>query len=126
MTAVVAQPPRAEQAPAVQGLPKRTDLPTDFRPVGELAGRGQFYAARGMASRRDDGGEHYTGSATTKAWAALAAKGSKGHGSQGVLYRVDGGAITAAGYLIRQSDLVSGKSFRGLNLRGLPFPQPAR
>jgi hypothetical protein len=39
-----------------------------------------------------------------------------------VLYRVDGGAITAAGYLIRQSDLVSGKSFRGLNLRGLPFP----
>jgi hypothetical protein len=78
---------------------------------------------RGRAvSRHDDGAEHHTGSATTKAWASLAAKGSKGHGTQGVLYRVDGGAITAAGYLIRQSDLVSGKSFRGLNLRGLPFP----
>jgi hypothetical protein len=53
-TAVVAQPAPAQQAAAVQGLLKRTDLPPDFRPVAALAGRGQFYAAgaRGLQARR--------------------------------------------------------------------------
>lgn len=111
-----------ELSTLLRSLPKVTELPSGFRPVGELAGRGQFYSSNGAVARLADGSAHHTGSATTAAWAALAAKGVKGHGTQGVLYRVEDGAVTAAGYLIRQADLVGGRSFRGLTLRGLPLP----
>jgi hypothetical protein len=71
----------------------------------------------------DDGGTHH-GSANTAAWAGLLAKGIKSRGTQGVIYRVDEGSVTAAGYLIRQADLVGGKSFRGLTFGTLRFPAP--
>src|SRR5262245_15047977 len=114
------QPPHPDRA-TLQSLPKVAKLPSGYRPVGELAGRGQFYSAGPLAFRVDDGGAHH-GSANTAAWAPLSAKGIKGRGTQGILYRVEEGTITAAGYLIRQADLVAGKSFRGLSLRELPFP----
>jgi hypothetical protein len=39
-----------------------------------------------------------------------------------VVYGVKDGRITSAGYVIRQADLVAGKSFHGLTLRELEFP----
>jgi hypothetical protein len=100
-----------------------SDLPLGYRSVGELAGRGHFYTlAAAPVFRIDDGGAHHAGAANTAAWAAMTTTGMKGHGTQGVLYRVENGAIAGAGYLIRQSDLVAGKSFRALTFRELPFP----
>ena len=113
--------PGSERAALLKSLPKVTELPPGYRPVGELSGRGHFYAAGAPVSRIDDGGAHH-GSANTAVWAPLAAKGIKGRGTQGILYRVEDGAITAAGYLIRQADLIAGKSFRGLSFRERPFP----
>jgi len=110
-----------DKAALLRSLPKTTDLPSGYRPAGELAGRGQFYSAGAPTFRIDDGGAHH-GSGNTAAWAPLAAKGIKGRGTQGILYRVEEGAITAAGYLIRQADLVSGKSFRGVSFREIPLP----
>jgi hypothetical protein len=122
-TGAAAQQPTEDRAALLRSLPRVTELPSGYRAVGELAGRGHFYALAGPpVFRIDDGGAHHTGAANTAAWATMAAKGMKGHGTQGVLYRVEDGAITAAGYLIRQSDLVAGKSFRGLTFRELPFP----
>jgi len=115
------QPPHPDRATLLQSLPKVTKLPSGYRPVGELAGRGHFYSAGPLAFRIDDGDAHH-GSANTAAWAPLSAKGIKGRGTQGILYRVEDGTITAAGYLIRQADLIAGKSFRGLSLRELPLP----
>ena len=110
-----------DKAALLRSLPKVTDLPSGYRPAGDLAGRGQFYSAGAPTFRIDDGGAHH-GSGNTAAWAPLAAKGIKGRGTQGILYRVEEGAITAAGYLIRQSDLVSGKSFRGVSFREITLP----
>ena len=117
-----AQQKASDRSTLMRSLPRVTDLPPGFRSVGELARRGQFYALNGASPRPDDHGSHHAGAATTASWAAAVKKGDKGQGTQAVLYRVDGGVVTAAGYLIRQSDLVAGKSFRGLSLRGLPFP----
>lgn len=117
-----AQQTASDRSTLTRSLPKGTDLPSGFRSVGQLAGRREFYAVSGAVPRPDDHGSHHTGSATTAAWAAAVKKGDNGQGTEGVLYRVEDGVITAAGYLIRQSDLVAGKSFRGLSLRGLPFP----
>jgi hypothetical protein len=39
-----------------------------------------------------------------------------------VVYGVEDGRITSAGYVIRQVDLVAGKSFHALTLRELEFP----
>jgi hypothetical protein len=104
----------ANRPGVLSALPRATELPSGYRPVESLADRGRFYAAGGKAVfRPDDGGAHH-GSGNTAAWAAMLAKGVKSRGAEGLLYRVDEGAITAAGYLIRQADLVAGKSFRGL------------
>jgi len=113
--------PGPDKAALVRSLPKVTELPSGYRPAGELAGRGHFYTAGAPTFRIDDGGAHH-GSGNTAAWAPLAVKGIKGRGTQGILYRVEDGAITAAGYLIRQADLIAGKSFRGVSFREIPLP----
>jgi hypothetical protein len=120
-TPAAEQAPLTDRATLLRSLPKVAGLPSGYRPVGDLAGRGHFHSAGPLAVRIDDGGAHH-GSANTAAWAPLAAKGIRGRGTQGILYRVEDGTVTAAGYLIRQADLVAGKSFRGLSLRELPLP----
>jgi hypothetical protein len=104
------QHPGPDRAALLRSLPKVTDLPSGYRSVGELAGRGHFYAVGAATLRIDDGGAHH-GSGNTAVWAPLAAKGIKGRG-----------AITGAGYLIRQADLIAGKSVRGLSLREISLP----
>ena len=112
----------AERAALLKALPRAADLPAGYRSVGKLAGLGDFYAAGGEAVfRLDDGGAHH-GSGNTAEWAAMLAKGLKGREAQAVLYRVEDGAVTAAGYLIRQADLVAGKSFRGVTFGAPRFP----
>ena len=84
-------------------------------------GPGPLLRAGAATFRIDDGGAHH-GSGNTAVWAPLAANGIKGRGTQGILYRVEDGTITGAGYLIRQADLIAGKSFRGLSLREISLP----
>ena len=110
--------PRAERSGPLSALPQVTDLPPEYSPVGKLAGQGTFYAAGGQASFRIDDGKHYHGYAGPGVWA----EEGKGAHTQGVLYGVEDGAIVSAGYLIRQADLVAGKSLHGLTLRELDFP----
>jgi len=114
--------PATTRGEAMRSLLRATAIPPGYRPIGELAGRGQFYANGAAVPRLDDGGTHHTGAANTASWAALRTKGHTGHGPQGAVYRVEDGVITGAGYLIRQTDLAAGKSFRGLTFRELPFP----
>lgn len=111
----VAQGPAAP-APS---LPRVTDLPSSYRPVGELADRGTFYASGTSLYRIDDGGSHH-GFDALPVWERKA-----GARTQGVVYGVEDDAVVSAGYLVRQKDLVEGKSFHGLSLRELDFP-PAR
>ena len=112
------QQPQVDHAAPLRSLPQVTDLPPDYRSVGELAGRGMFYAAGDRPAFRIDDGNHYHGYDGPGVWA----KDGKGARTQGILYGVEDGAIVSAGYLIRQADFVSGKSFHGLTLRGLDFP----
>ncbi len=112
------QQPQADRSGPLSSLPQVTDLPSDYRSVGELAGRGTFYAAGGEPAFRMDDGNHYHGYAGPGVWAE---EGNGAH-TQGVLYGVEDGAIVSAGYLIRQADLVAGKSLHGLTLRELDFP----
>jgi hypothetical protein len=77
-----------------------------------------FYAPGERPSFRIDDGGHYHGYDGPGVWA----KDPKGTRTQGVLYGIEDGAIVSAGYLIRQADLVGGKSFHGLTLRELGFP----
>ena len=72
-----------------------------------------------MSHRRDDGGDHH-GFDALRHWAS----DEKDDPTQGAVYKVEDGAVVAAGYLVRQSDLVAGRSFRHLSLRGLDFPAP--
>ena len=54
----VVQEPVGEHVASLQPLPQVTALPLEYRPVGELAGRGMFYAASDQpAFRIDDGPE---------------------------------------------------------------------
>ncbi len=136
--------PTADQQPAADGsaarlsLPQVTDLPAAYRSVGELAGRGMFYAASGRPSFRIDDGNHYHGYDGPLVWARdagedpledavgaaveNAVEAATGVPPQGLLYGIDDGAIVSAGYLIRRADLVSGKSLHGLTLRELDLP----
>jgi hypothetical protein len=102
-----------------RSLPRAADLPSSYRPIGSLADRGTFYAAGGLSHRIDDGDVHHGLPATT-AWGAKPK--DKRAQAQGVLYGVADGRITSAGYLLRQADLIAGKSFHGLTLRELAFP----
>jgi hypothetical protein len=121
-TAPIAQQHGPQQAALLKSLPKVTALPSGYAPVRDLGARPILYAAGGKAvARVDDGGAHH-GSANTAEWAALLKKGIGSKGTQGVLYRVEHGVVTGAGYLIRQADLVSGKSFRGMTLGSLRVP----
>ena len=104
---------------ALQSLPRVSDLPPEFRYAPELADRGVFLTADGLSFRRDDGGEHH-GFDALRHWVS----NEKDDPTQGAVYKVEDGAVVAAGYLVRQSDLVAGRSFRHLSLRGLAFPAP--
>ena len=95
-----------------------SDLPAVYRSIGEHAGRGTFDAVGERLSFRIDDGNHYHGYAGPGVWAQEA----KGVRTQGLVYGVDDGAIVSAGYLIRQVDLLSGKSFHGLTLREVDLP----
>ncbi len=116
--------PTADQQPQADGsasnglLPRVTDLPAAYRSVGELAGRGIFYATSERPSFRIDDGSHYHGYDGPLVWAQDAVDVR----TQGLLYGIDHGVIVSAGYLIRQADLVSGKSLHGLTLRELDLP----
>ena len=114
----VEQQPDSDRAALLRPLPQVTELPSNYRPVGELSDRGMFYAAGERPFFRIDDGGHYHGYNGPGVWA----NDSKGTRTQGVLYGVEDGAIVSAGYLIRQVDLSVGKSFHGLTLRELSFP----
>ena len=101
-------------------LPPVSELPAGFRSVGELAGRGVFYAAAGRLTARHDDGDRHHGFDALPAWEKEA-----GARTQGAVYGVENGVIVSAGYLVRQDDLGASKSFHGLSLRELEFP-PAR
>ena len=115
---VAVQEPEPEQPAGLRSLPQVTELPSDYRPLGELGGRGMFYAAGDQPAFRIDDGDHYHGYDGPIVWA----KDPKGTRTQGVLYGVEDNAIVSTGYLIRQVDLVAGKSFHGLTIRELDFP----
>ena len=110
-------PDAGREAP-LRSLPQVTELPSDYRPIGELADRGMFYTAGDRPAFRIDDGGHYHGYAGPGVWA----QDPKGTRTQGLLYGIEDGAIVSAGYLIRQTDLATGKSFHGLTLRELDFP----
>ena len=120
-----AGPETADQQ-ADELLPQVTDLPEGYRSVGELAGRGMFYAASERPSFRMDDGNHYHGYDGPLVWARDAVEDAVESAgtvrTQGLLYGIDDGAIVSAGYLIRQADLVSGRSLHGLTLRELDLP----
>jgi hypothetical protein len=97
----------------------RSTTPTPgYHRVAELAGHGVFYAAGVPLFRIDDGNAHH-GFAALPVWATAPKRGKR---AQGIVYGVEEGVITSAGYLIRQADLVASKSFHGLTLRELNFP----
>ena len=116
---VVGQPPDADRVAALQSLPRVSDLPPEFRFARELAERGVFLTGRGLSFRQDDGGDHH-GFDALRVWAS----DEKDDPTQGAVYRIEDGAVVAAGYLVRQANLAAGKSFRHLSLRGLDFPAP--
>jgi hypothetical protein len=109
----------ASSAVSPPSLPKVTELPKGYYRVAELADRGVFYAAGAPLFRIDDGNAHH-GFAAIATWSKTGTNGPKR--TQGMIYGVERGTITSAGYLIRQADLVASKSFHGLALRELPFP----
>lgn len=120
-TGVAAQQQRGATAAPPQSLPKVTQLPSGYRRVDELADRGVFYTAGAPQFRIDDGGAHH-GFPAIAEWSKMGTNGPKRARTQGVLYGVENGAITSAGYLIRQADLIASKSFHGLTFRELAFP----
>ena len=105
-------------SPAAPQLPQVTDLPAGYHFVGELAGRGLFYAASERPEFRIDDGNHYHGYDGPLVWA----QDEISVRTQGLLYGIDDGAIVSAGYLVRQADLAASKSLHGLTLRELDLP----
>ena len=112
------QQPPADGSAAHRLLPQVSELPATYHPVGELAGRGVFYGTSEGTSFRIDDGNHYHGYDGPGVWA----QDAQGVRTQGLLYGIDDGAVVSAGYLIRQMDLVAGKSLHGLTLRELDLP----
>ena len=76
-----------------QSLPRVTDLPPGYRPIGALGGRGPFYAAGSPLHRVDDGDQLH-GMPATVAWAA--SPKDEDARRRGLLYGVDRGRVTAA------------------------------
>ncbi len=113
-----AQAPAADRTARAAALPRVADLPSDFQPVGDIAGRGTFHAGGGQRTYRKDDGSHYHGYAGPGVWA----QEPKGTRTDGVVYGVEGGHVVSAGYILRQADLTAGRSFHGLTLRALDFP----
>jgi hypothetical protein len=113
------QQPGADRSALLRSLLRVTDLPSSYRSIGTLADRGAFYAAGTPLHRVDDGDAHH-GLPATAAWATKPK--DKSARTQGLVYGVEDGKITSAGYVIRQADLVAGRSFHGLTLRELEFP----
>ena len=105
------QPPASGR----MALTRVADLPAGFRPAGELAGRGVFYATDGRLSARQDDGASHHGFDALPEWEREA-----GARTQGIVYGVESDTVISAGYLIRQADLVASNSFHGLSLAGLP------
>ena len=111
----------ADRAALLAALPQADELPPGFPAAGALADRGVFHAAGGhLTFRRDDGGDFH-GSDSLPVWERKIRGGAP---TQGAVYGVEDGAVVSAGYLVRQADLVAGRSFRNLSLRGLDFPAP--
>ena len=118
--ALAAEPQQGtERSALLRSLPRVNDLPPTYRPIGTLAGHGEFYAAGTPLHRVDDGDSHH-GLPATAAWQTKPKE--KQAQAQGLVYGVEDGRITSAGYVIRQADLIAGKSFHGLTLRELEFP----
>ncbi len=113
-----AQTPDADRTAAKAALPRVTDLPPIYQPVGKIAGRGPFHAAGGQATPRKDDGSHYHGYDGPGVWASQPIETR----TDGVVYGVEDGHVVSAGYLLRQADLTAGRSFHGLTLRELDFP----
>jgi hypothetical protein len=112
-------PPAQEAAePARATLPGGEPLPASHISVGELAGRGEFYAAGGEGAIRAHDGSHYHGYDGPLVWATE----GTGVGTQGLLYGVTDGSVVSAGYLIPQEDLAAGRSFHGMTLREVDLP----
>ena len=104
-------------------LPLVSDLPAGYRSIGTLGDHGELYADGASGHRLHDGDAHH-GLPATVAWAARPK--DEPARTQGVHYRVEDGRVTAAGYVIRQADLVAGNSFYGLSLRELDVPAAHR
>lgn len=64
--AAAAQQPGADRAALLRSLPQATKLPSGYRPVSELAGRGVFYSASAPLFRIDDGAAGAPGSFTAQ------------------------------------------------------------
>jgi hypothetical protein len=62
------QQPGADSSALLRSLPRVTDLPSSYRPIGTLADRGAFYATGTPLHRTDDGDAHH-GLPATAAWA---------------------------------------------------------
>ena len=118
VTAAASQP-EGDRHALLRSLPFASDLPARYGPVGSLGDRGELYAAGASEHRVDDGDAHH-GMPATVAWAA--SPKDEGARAQGLHYRVRDGRVIAAGYVLRQADLVAGHSFYGLTLRELDFP----
>ena len=99
-------------------LPAATALPAGYSSIGELAGRGELFAAGGQAAARLHDGNHYHGYDGPLVW-AIEGEGTR---TQGLLYGVEVGVIVSAGYLIPQEDLATGRSFHGMTLREIDLP----
>src|SRR5260221_13340895 len=104
------QQPRPDRSALQRSLRRVSELPSSYRSIGTVADRGAFYATGTPVHRSDDGDTHH-GLPATAAWATKPK--DKAAQTQGVVYGVEDGRITSAGYVIRQADLVAGKSFHG-------------
>lgn len=115
--------PQAEAAPttgSAGALPETPALPTGYASIGALAGRGEFFAAGGQVATRHHDGNHYHGYDGPLVWSVE----DDATQAQGLLYGLNDGVITSAGYLIPQEDLAAGRSFHGMTLREVDLPAP--
>src|SRR5262249_45947006 len=87
----------ADSSTMLRLLTRVTALSSSYRPIGTLGNRGTFYATGTPLHRVDDGDTHH-GLPATAAWATKPK--DKRAQAQGVVYGVEDGRITSAGYVI--------------------------